>query len=94
MGRGWLLLWGGGGGSRQPLCVHLAVSPRTPCRPDWPPTQRSACLYLPSAGIKVMHHHRLPIITFLVAMMKQLDERRLTYYLRQYSLLCWPRKIW
>ena len=26
--------------------------PRTQCRPGWPPTQRSACLYLPSAGIK------------------------------------------
>ena len=27
------------------------------CRPGWPRTQRSACLCLPSAGIKGMRHH-------------------------------------
>ncbi|EDL07864.1 mCG1030897, partial [Mus musculus] len=27
-------------------------------RPGWPRTQKSACLCLPSAGIKGMHHHR------------------------------------
>jgi hypothetical protein len=31
------------------------------CRPGWPRTQKSACLCLPSAGIKgVRHHARLP----------------------------------
>ena len=30
------------------------------CRPGWPPTQKSTCLYLPNAGIKgVRHHSRL-----------------------------------
>ncbi|GAB1290765.1 Neprilysin [Apodemus speciosus] len=27
-------------------------------RPDWPRTQKSTCLCLPSAGIKGVHHHR------------------------------------
>jgi hypothetical protein len=27
------------------------------CRPGWPPTQKSACLCLPSAGIKGTRHH-------------------------------------
>jgi hypothetical protein len=27
------------------------------CRPDWPRTQKSTCLCLPSAGIKGVHHH-------------------------------------
>jgi hypothetical protein len=29
------------------------------CIPGWPRTQKSACLCLPSAGIKVMRHHCL-----------------------------------
>jgi hypothetical protein len=28
------------------------------CRPGWPRTQKSACLCLPSAGIKGVRHHR------------------------------------
>jgi hypothetical protein len=31
--------------------------PGTHSRPSWPPTQKSACLCLPSAGIKGMRHH-------------------------------------
>ena len=27
------------------------------CRPGWTQTQKFACLWLPSAGIKSMHHH-------------------------------------
>jgi hypothetical protein len=27
------------------------------CRPGWPQTQKSACLCLPSAGNKGVHHH-------------------------------------
>jgi hypothetical protein len=38
------------------LCVSLAVLEL--CRPGWPQTQKSACLCLPSAGIKGVHHHR------------------------------------
>jgi hypothetical protein len=30
------------------------------CRPGWPRTQKSACLCLPSAGIKGMCHHTRP----------------------------------
>ena len=40
------------------LCVALAVLKLTLCRPGWPLTQKSACLCLPSAGIKGVHHHR------------------------------------
>ena len=28
------------------------------CRPRWPQTQQSACLCIPSAGIKGVHHNR------------------------------------
>jgi hypothetical protein len=38
------------------LCVALAVL-NSLCRPGWPQTQKSACLCLPSAGIKGVHHH-------------------------------------
>jgi hypothetical protein len=39
--------------------------PRTLCRPGWPGTQKSACLCLPSAGIKGMRHH-CPATTLLL----------------------------
>jgi hypothetical protein len=38
------------------LCVALAVL-NSLCRPGWPRTQKSACLCLPSAGIKGVGHH-------------------------------------
>jgi hypothetical protein len=37
------------------LCIALAVQEFT-CRPGWPRTQKSACLCLPSAGIKGVRH--------------------------------------
>jgi hypothetical protein len=39
--------------------------PGTHSRPGWPRTQKSACLCLPSAGIKGMRHHCLPPSNFL-----------------------------
>ena len=36
-------------------CVWLSWN--SLCRPGWPWTQKSACLCLPSAGIKGVHHH-------------------------------------
>jgi hypothetical protein len=41
------------------LCVALAVleSWNSLCRPGWPRTQKSACLCLPSAGVKGVRHH-------------------------------------
>jgi hypothetical protein len=38
------------------LCVALAVLEL--CRPGWSRTQKSACLRLPSAGIKGVRHPR------------------------------------
>jgi hypothetical protein len=38
------------------LCIALA-SWNSLCRPGWPPTQKSAYLCLPSAGIKGVRHH-------------------------------------
>jgi hypothetical protein len=38
------------------LCIALAVLTSL-CRPCWPRTQKSACLCLPSAGIKGVRHH-------------------------------------
>jgi hypothetical protein len=46
------------------LCVALAVLDSL-CGPGWPQTQRSACLCLPSAGIKGRCHHCLATLFFL-----------------------------
>jgi hypothetical protein len=45
------------------LCIALyRLSWNSFCRPGWPWTQKSACLCLPSAGIKgVRHHARLDV---------------------------------
>ena len=37
---------------------HVALAVLKLCRPGWPQTQKSACLCLPSAGIKGVCHHR------------------------------------
>ena len=42
---------------RQGFSVKLWLSRNSLCRPGWPGTQRSACLCLPSAGIKSVRHH-------------------------------------
>jgi hypothetical protein len=44
------------------LCIALAVLEL--CRPGWPRTQKSACLCLPSAGIKGMRHHCLAELSY------------------------------
>ena len=43
--------------SRQGFFVYPWLSWNSLCRPGWPRTQKSACLCLPSAGIKGVHHH-------------------------------------
>jgi hypothetical protein len=49
------------------LCIALAVlSWNSLCRPGWPRTQKSACLCLPSAGIKGVCHHLPAISLFLI----------------------------
>jgi hypothetical protein len=46
------------GFSRQGFSLQPWLSWNSLCRPGWPGTQKSACLCLPSAGIKgVRHHH-------------------------------------
>jgi hypothetical protein len=44
--------------------VYPWLSWNSLCRPGWPPTQKSACLCLPNAGIKGVRHHR-PALCFL-----------------------------
>jgi hypothetical protein len=51
-GLGWIF-------SRQGFSVKPWLSWNSLCRPGWPPTQKSACLCLPSAGVKHVHHHCL-----------------------------------
>jgi hypothetical protein len=48
---------GGGGGFRDGFSVHPWLSWNSLCRPGWSPTQKSACLCLPSAGINSVHHY-------------------------------------
>ena len=45
------------GFSRQGFSVLPWLSWNSLCRPGWPRTQKSACLCLPSAGIKGVRHH-------------------------------------
>jgi hypothetical protein len=45
------------------LCIAW-LSWNSLCRPSWPRTQKSACLYLLSAGIKGVHHHARQKISF------------------------------
>jgi hypothetical protein len=54
--------------SRQGFCVKLWLSWNSLCRPDWPRTQISACLCLPSAGIKGVHHNCLARVHILVGL--------------------------
>jgi hypothetical protein len=52
------------------LCIALAVLELTLyCRPGWPRTQKSACLCLPSAGLKGVcrRHHQPALFLFLKA---------------------------
>lgn len=48
----WLFLWDR---------ISLCRSWNSLCRPDWPWTQNSACLFLESAGIKGTHYHCLAV---------------------------------
>jgi hypothetical protein len=51
---------------RQGFSVYPWLPLNSLCRPGWPRTQKSACLCLPSAGIKGVHHHtRLQWCLFL-----------------------------
>jgi hypothetical protein len=42
---------------RQGFSVYPWLSWNSLCGPGWPQTQKSACLCLPSSGIKGVHHH-------------------------------------
>jgi hypothetical protein len=53
------------GFSRQGFSVEPWLSWNSLCRPGWPQTQKSACLCLPSAGIKGVCHHCSAYITIL-----------------------------
>ena len=55
------------------LCVALAVLELTR-RPGWPQTQKSACLCLPSAGIKGMRHHCPGFLFMFVCIMFVVSE--------------------
>ena len=43
--------------NRVSLCSPGCPRTNSLCRPGWPRIQKSACLCLPSAGIKGVHHH-------------------------------------
>jgi hypothetical protein len=47
--------------SSQGFSVYPWLSWTPFCRPVWPRTQKSACLCLPSYGIKCVRHHAWPI---------------------------------
>jgi hypothetical protein len=48
------------------VCLFVCFFETSLCRPGWPRTQKSACLCLPSAGIKSVHHHaRLLVLLFI-----------------------------
>ena len=50
----------------QGFSVQHWLSWNSVCRPDWPPTHKSACLCLPSAGIKgVCHYEPATLVAFI-----------------------------
>jgi hypothetical protein len=51
---------------RQGFSVQSWLSWNSLCRPGWPQTQKSACLCLPSAGIKGVCHHCLACVHVLL----------------------------
>ena len=51
--------------SRQCFSVQPWLSWNSLCRPSWPPTQKSACFCLLSAGIKGVCHHTQLFFLFL-----------------------------
>ena len=52
--------------SRQGFFVYPWLSWNSLCRPDWPRSQRSSCLYLLRAGIKGVRHHGWLCLWFCV----------------------------
>jgi hypothetical protein len=50
---------------RQGFFVYPWLSWNSLWRPGWPRTQKFACLCLPSAGIKGVHHHTWPVLSYL-----------------------------
>jgi hypothetical protein len=77
----WFFCFGGGGVglfSRQGFSVQPWLSWNSLCRPGWPRTQKSACLCLPSAGIKGVRHHRPAVFLFML---------KFTFFSKQPTLL-------
>jgi hypothetical protein len=70
----FFFLGGGGVGFlRQGFSVYPWLSWNSLCRPGWPRTQKSACLCLPSAGIKGMRHHARLQALFLMMVLKHFN---------------------
>ena len=60
---------------RQGFSVYPWLSWRSLCRPGWSRTQKSACLYLPSAGIKAVCYHCQAVNVFLSYLSPFLRQR-------------------
>jgi hypothetical protein len=54
-------------GTSEVFSVSPWLSWNSLCRPGWPQTQKSACLCLPSPGIKGLHHHARLLLSFYVS---------------------------
>jgi hypothetical protein len=57
--------------SRQGFSVQSWSSWNSLCRPGWPRTQKSACLYFLNPGIKGVRHHHPARCVFLFAILEQ-----------------------
>jgi hypothetical protein len=53
--------------------------PGTHSRPGWPQTQKSACLCLPSAGIKGVCHHCLALCVVFETRFSRLPDRSVSH---------------
>jgi hypothetical protein len=75
------------GFSRQGFSVEPWLSWNSLCRPGWPRTQKSACLCLPSAGIKGVCHHAWLTNSFPYLESKYLTTSPLLQQLAQLLIL-------
>jgi hypothetical protein len=70
------------------LCSPPWLSWNSLCRPGWPWTQKFACLCLPSAGIKGMHHHAIYVFYSYISIKLLITVKLLFYIYNISDFLC------
>jgi hypothetical protein len=74
---------------KQGFSVQPWLSWDTLCRPGWPQTQKSACLCLPSAGIKGVCHHAQLNYVYCVGTGALGGQRQICLKLEEHKGICY-----